>query len=314
MQGARRINTLSYAALYIETWFRSRGDADDKPLGPATGFLVGFPGDYWLVTAWHVLSGRRSDTKEVMSTTGLCPDYIRVRFASEEDLTPIHVNYELYDDDSQDAPRFSSPSDKRIDVAALHLGTVPALALDASMPNTWPTLRELQPREHRAHLDREADTPLPLRITERLFVLGFPFGSTGSWPYAVWTAAPVASEPFAGWNGLPGFLLDSRTRPGQSGSPVVMHIRPGEPVVAGGNVHLHEESVTALVGVYSGRLNPNSDLGMVWTTDALFGFLPEIAPPDWSPTFVPAAPSASDEGDQCANGDGEESVSIGPDA
>ncbi|MER6496106.1 trypsin-like peptidase domain-containing protein [Streptomyces griseorubiginosus] len=284
MEGIRRIDTLSFTALYIEAWYRSRGDAEDLLLGPATGFLVGVPGDYWLVTAWHVLSGRRSDTGAVMSeSTGLCPDYVRVRFASQEDLTPIHAEYPLYTDESQDTPRFRSPDNQRIDIAALHIGTVPGTAVDAPLGNTWPTLRDLHPREPRLQLGTEADTPIPLRITDRLFVLGFPFGDTGSWPFAVWTAAPVASEPLARWNGLPGFLLDSRTREGQSGSPVVMHIRPGEPVVADGQVHMHEESVTALVGIYSGRLKRNSDLGMVWTTDALFGFLPEVAPPNWVP-------------------------------
>jgi hypothetical protein len=306
MQAARRIHTLSFAALYIESWFRSRGDEDDEFLGSATGFLVGMPGDYWLVTAWHVLSGRRSDTGEIRSGKALCPDYVRVRFANEDDLSPIHVDYELYDDGTDEFqvnPRFRSPSARRIDVAALHIGEVPSTAVDSAMPNTWPTLRELSPRERRAQLGSEADTPIPLRITDRLFVLGFPFGDTGSWPFAVWTAAPVASEPLAGWNGLPGFLLDSRTRQGQSGSPVVMHIRPGEPVVADGTVHLHEESVTALIGIYSGRLHPDSDLGMVWTTDALFGFLPQIAPPNWSPTFVPATrPDGGAGGDQSAKG------------
>ncbi|WP_461025374.1 serine protease family protein, partial [Streptomyces heilongjiangensis] len=136
--------------------------------------------------------------------------------------------------------------------------------------------------DRRAQQGSEVDVDIPLRITDRLFVLGFPFGHTGSWPFAVWTAAPVASEPLARWDQLPGFLLDSRTRPGQSGSPVVMHIRPGEPVVAGGDVITHEESVTALVGIYSGRLDPNADLGMVWTTDALFKILPEVAPPGWT--------------------------------
>jgi hypothetical protein len=35
---------------------------------------------------------------------------------------------------------------------------------------------------------------ISLRITGRLFVLGFPFGRTGSWPFAVRTAAPVPGE------------------------------------------------------------------------------------------------------------------------
>ncbi|WP_406132274.1 trypsin-like peptidase domain-containing protein [Streptomyces sp. NBC_00989] len=280
---------LSFAALYIEAWHRSRGDAGDALLGPATGFLVGIPGRFWLVTAWHVLSGRRSDIGDAIRKDGLRPDFVRVRFAGQREgrfdptgFDPIDQDFELYDEEFQSSPRFRSPGDRRIDIAALYIGSVPETAVDVFMPNTWPTVRELYPTDHRAELGSDADAVIPLRITDRLFVLGFPFGDTGSWPYAVWTAAPVASEPLAPWNGLPAFLLDSRTRPGQSGSPVVMHIRPGEPVVAGGHVHLHEESVTALVGIYSGRLDPNADLGLVWSTDALFEFLPEVAPPGWS--------------------------------
>ncbi|MER0429666.1 S1 family peptidase [Streptomyces microflavus] len=233
MQGVRSIHTLSFAALYIEAVYRSRGDADDMLLGPATGFLIGIPGDFWLVTARHVLSGRRSDDGKVMSETGLCPDYLRVRFAGEGDdgFRPVDRDYELYHDESQSSPLWRSHPEQRVDIAVLHLGAVPEGAVEAFLPNTWPTVRQLDPEERRAQQGSDADIDIPLRITDRLFVLGFPFGNQGSWPFAVWTAAPVASEPLARWDGLPGFLLDSRTRPGQSGSPVVMHIRPGEPVV-----------------------------------------------------------------------------------
>ncbi|WP_019061517.1 trypsin-like peptidase domain-containing protein [Streptomyces prunicolor] len=284
MRGVRSIHTLSFGALYIEAWNRSLGEAEDTLLGPATGFLIGIPGDFWLVTAWHVLSGRRSDNGAAMRADGLRPDYLRVRFAGEGDdgFQPVNRDFELYDEKFQVGPRWRSHSERRIDVAALHIGAVPESVVEAFMPNTWPTLRDLFAPEHRAQQGSEVDVDIPLRITDRLFVLGFPFGHTGSWPFAVWTAAPVASEPLARWDQLPGFLLDSRTRPGQSGSPVVMHIRPGEPVVAGGDVFTHDESATALVGVYSGRLDPNADLGMVWTTDALFEILPEVAPPGWT--------------------------------
>ncbi|MFD9038780.1 trypsin-like peptidase domain-containing protein [Streptomyces bottropensis] len=284
MRGVRSIHTLSFGALYIEAWNRSLGGAEDTLLGPATGFLVGIPGDFWLVTAWHVLSGRRSDNGAAMRDDGLRPDYLRVRFAGEGDdgYHPVSRDFELYDEEFHSGPRYRSHSERRVDVAALHIGAVPDSAVEAFMPNTWPTLRDLFAPERRAQQGSEVDVDIPLRITDRLFVLGFPFGHTGSWPFAVWTAAPVASEPLARWDQLPGFLLDSRTRPGQSGSPVVMHIRPGEPVVAGGDVITHDESITALVGVYSGRLDPNADLGMVWTTNALFEILPEVAPPGWT--------------------------------
>ncbi|MFF1873011.1 hypothetical protein [Kitasatospora herbaricolor] len=287
MRGARSIHTLSFAALYIEARHRSRGGADGTLLGPATGFLMGFPGSYWLITARHVLSGRRSDNGAIMSKTGLCPDYLRVRFAGETavGLEPLQEEYDLYDGegDYQEVPLWRAPEEQRIDVAALHIGHLPETVVEAPMPNVWPTLRELWPADRRSQQGSDQDVDIPLGITDRLFVLGFPFGNTGSWPYAVWTAAPVASEPLAGWDGLPGFLLDSRTREGQSGAPVVLQLGPADPVVVGEGTIMHEESVTGLVGIYSGRIDPRSDLGMVWTTDALFAFLPEVAPPDWTP-------------------------------
>ncbi|RAJ76985.1 MULTISPECIES: serine protease [unclassified Streptomyces] len=279
------MNNLSFGALYIEAWSRARGGGDDVLLGPATGFLMGIPGDYWLITARHVVTGKRSDNSASLRTDGLHPDYLRVRFASEGDnkFEALEVVYELYDDDLGLDARWRGHQDSRVDIAALRIGAVPHGAVDAFLPNMWPTLRNLVRAEHSTALDgdAQADADLPLRITDRLYVLGFPFGNTGSWPFAVWTAAPVASEPLAGWDGLPGFLLDSRTREGQSGSPVVLHIKPNESVVIGDDVYVHDSSVTALVGVYCGRIDPRADLGMVWTAQALFTVVPEIAPPGW---------------------------------
>ncbi|WP_416960774.1 S1 family peptidase [Streptomyces sp. Agncl-13] len=279
---------MSSTALYIESWHRSRGDAPDERLGSGTGFLMGIPGDFWLVTAWHVLSGRNSVTKEVRDKLARCPDFLRVRFARRGEggeFEAADENFELYPegDEFKERPLWRSPSEQRIDVAALRIGNVPESAEDPFLPNEWPTLRDLHPPDRRAGLRADADIDLPLRVADRLYVLGFPFGDTGSWPFAVWTAALVASEPMRGWDGLPGFLLDSRTRPGQSGSPVLMHLRPGDSVFVNGDVHLHEEWVTALVGVYSGRINKESDLGMVWTAETLFDLLPQLAPPEPRP-------------------------------
>lgn len=282
MRGVHGVHTLSFSALYIEAWFRSRGDDPDVFLGAGTGFLVGVPDDFWLVTARHVVSGRNAETNELESDKGFWPDYLRVRFARQGEgggFEPVDQEVALYADvDEDEVPLWRSPAQRRVDVAAVRIGSVPEGAVDAFLPIGWPTVRDLYPEARRANAGADADVDLPLRVMDRLYVLGFPFGDTGSWPFAVWTVAPVASEPMAQWNGLPCFLLDSRTRRGQSGSPVMMHIRPGEMVFAGGGVYAHEEWVTALVGVYSGRINEDSDLGMVWTTEVLEEILPQFAP------------------------------------
>ncbi|MGW7469160.1 hypothetical protein ACWGJT_31975 [Streptomyces xantholiticus] len=117
MRGVPGVNTLSFAALYIEAWSRSRGTAPDIRLGPATGFLMGIPGDFWLVSAWHVFSGRRSDNGGHMRSDCLRPDYLRVRFAGQDgdSFRPIDRDYELYpaDDEAQRQPLFRSHSDRR---------------------------------------------------------------------------------------------------------------------------------------------------------------------------------------------------------
>ena len=79
------------------------------------------------------------------------------------------------------------------------------------------------------------------------------------------------------WQGLPVFLLDARTRSGQSGAPVLRHVTPQDLVrLEGGGVLHHEATVTELIGVYSGRLHPDSDLGRVFTTQAIREVLTEL--------------------------------------
>ena len=80
----------------------------------------------------------------------------------------------------------------------------------------------------------------------------------------------TATEPSLDFDDLPSFLVDSRTRPGQSGSPVIAYYPPGEPMrTAEGNVSVSGPQVERFLGVYSGRISPESDLRFVWKAKAL---------------------------------------------
>jgi len=52
-------------------------------------------------------------------------------------------------------------------------------------------------------------------------VVGFPFGKTGGRYFAIWATGFMASEPEFDLDGQPKFLIDCRSRPGQSGSAVI---------------------------------------------------------------------------------------------
>lgn len=78
----------------------------------------------------------------------------------------------------------------------------------------------------------------------------------------------MASEPDVDFNEMPIFLIDCRSRQGQSGSPVVAHFGPGMvPTMQGNEVSMSE--VTRFLGIYSGRINEQSDLGIVWKASAI---------------------------------------------
>jgi hypothetical protein len=72
-------------------------------------------------------------------------------------------------------------------------------------------------------------------------------------------------------DGLPYSWVDARTRTGQSGSPVVA-VRISDLTITnldGSITFLGALPEVRLVGVYSGRMNAESDLGRVWKLAAL---------------------------------------------
>lgn len=64
--------------------------------------------------------------------------------------------------------------------------------------------------------------------------------------------------------GLPIFLIDCRSRPGQSGSPVWARFKKGDVVTHKGKDYQAKEAQNYFLGAYSGRLRADSDLGLVW--------------------------------------------------
>jgi len=111
-----------------------------------------------------------------------------------------------------------------------------------------------------------AELPGPMKWGPSDFVsiIGFPFGWTGGGSLGIWVQGAIATEPDVDYENLPRFLIDSRTRSGQSGSPVVVYKRNGWITLADGRPYMLHNALTLLTGVYSGRLSLESDLGTVW--------------------------------------------------
>jgi hypothetical protein len=80
---------------------------------------------------------------------------------------------------------------------------------------------------------------------------------------AIWCSGYVASEPSQDYAGQPKFLIDCRARKGQSGSPVIAY-RNGSFTDSNGGINLGSGATWLPLGVYTGRIHPEADIGVVW--------------------------------------------------
>ena len=104
--------------------------------------------------------------------------------------------------------------------------------------------------------------------SETLSIIGFPFGRTVVGGLGIWVQGAIATEPAVNFDDKPCFLIDSRTRSGQSGSPVITYRTTGYQTQNSAMV-VSTAPAEQFVGVYSGRISEQSDLGFVWRSDAL---------------------------------------------
>jgi hypothetical protein len=130
--------------------------------------------------------------------------------------------------------------------------------------------------------DSERNMDFLLNPSDIVSIVGFPFGKSSSGYIPIWVTGFLASELGESFEGLPIHLIDSRTRPGQSGSPVFAYRSGGAVPTANGTATIFSGPVAKFIGVYSGRINENSDLGRVWKTAALAELVQAINSQVWA--------------------------------
>jgi trypsin-like peptidase len=220
-------------------------------LPTATGFIVDTRAGPVLVTNRHVVTGRRQDTgKPLSEETGALPTDLTVHFRRQG--APWHLEARtlpLLDQDGSPLWREHPELGARADIVALPLPKIQGVDLTG--------------------LDMSGTEPeIFLAPAVAVSVVGYPFGLASAGWTPVWATGYVATEPDTDWEDLPVMLIDCRTRPGQSGSPVIAN-RAGMVLMMNGfSVHIGR-AVWRFLGVYSGRIRDDSDLGTVWKVSAL---------------------------------------------
>lgn len=180
----------------------------DKYFGAGTAFhYKDKRGVSWLVTNWHVLTGRRPDDPGILlSQSPQSPYRIEVTYPGKKIGTFLNpVVLDIYQDG---VPIWREKLlDKGVDIAAIPI----------SPPEEADTIFVQ---------DFASDDSISVRPGMDMVIIGYPFEQSSEMPFPIWKKAMVASEPAYTVLGQPQVFLDSAGMPGMSGSPVYT-ISPG---------------------------------------------------------------------------------------
>jgi len=219
-------------------------------LGSGTGFVVIGPKGPVLITNRHIATGRHQETGKPLSGTGGIPNELIIWHNRRAKLGEWLAKREpLYAGEAplwREHPKLGARADF-VALALTQLDDVELYPYDPANPGA----------------------AIAVGPADSVSVIGFPFGLAGGGLFAIWATGFLATEPVADFADLPVSLVDCRSRQGQSGSPVVAYRSGGMVAIEGGGASAFSGPVWRFIGVYSGRVNPESDLGLVWKTSAL---------------------------------------------
>ena len=226
----------------------------DTVLSSGTGFVYEKDQASYLVTNWHVVAGRDPNTGECVSDTKGIPDIISTMFRHRDQPGNCHrEEIELYRDSQMRKPTwYEHPHYGRsVDVVVLPLSEYVRTNYRLFPINTI-----------------EFDATFAEEVADEAFVVGYPFFDTTYLQLPIWKRASIASEPSVDLDQLPKLLIDTATRPGLSGSPVIMQ-RVGLHGMTGNTMKGNEliGRIRNFIGVYSGRIGAHelkAQLGIVW--------------------------------------------------
>lgn len=240
------IDSCSLVPLFVEACFQ------ETSLGGATAFL-------WLrtdlrlslVTNWHVASGRHNQTGKCSHRLGGIPDHLRVHVPQpDRALPPLIVCVPTIGENGHPLWTEHPAHGREVDVVSLEFNLPRPDEVSVMPMNAIP------------------DVKIKQRVGMSLFILGFPFGRTGI-GMPVWKQGSFASEPYFTPHIERHLIVDTASRPGMSGSPVIQRVHGA--VAFEGDDHgrmAGGDGACRFVGVYSGRFHTDdpgdAQLGRVW--------------------------------------------------
>jgi len=229
----------------------------DKELAIGTAFLYKHKKEHYLVSNWHVFSGKHSETgKAIDKRNAGLPNKMHFIVPSIEEnkikLQQLGICLQT-SDTMEEGTWYEHPKEgNRIDI-----GVIPFHCSDElGSQNTWYSANDFSNAKN-----------MRVSAGDDVIIIGFPLKLDDNNRFPIMKKGMISS-----WPDLkqPSFLIDATTRSGMSGSPVFkksdgwLETENGTDFCPG--------TFIKFLGIYSGRLSDNDTnafLGRVWKEDVL---------------------------------------------
>jgi hypothetical protein len=220
-----------------------------------TAFFYKSTNDIMLVTNWHNVTGVDPINGKVLHSHGLIPNVLRIHYktwenADRNSIKSQYIDIFLYEEDRPIWFEHSSRQDVDVVIIRLQVDKLEGFANECIN-----SIRQEQNLEVYPGMD--------------CFILGFPEGLIGAANTPIWKRGSIAAEPYQKYP----YYVDSATRKGMSGSPVIARhsgiFGVAGSVLTGGEVI---GTVEKFVAIYSGRVGDDAlgfQLGTAWQSNVL---------------------------------------------
>lgn len=285
------MHTFSFSCTPIELL---ANDGSGRVFGTASGF-------YWLhdrrpyvVTNWHVVSGRNPFTGKVLSKYGFIPRRIAIYGRNVEkrgEMAQFTITRFVTELSDEIAEIISAPpqiSGCGVDIFAMPIPKgIVFTNDDAATPD--------RPRPgFSCYLNSAGFKQVETGAGDDCFLLGYPLQNYEGLRLPIWKRGSIATDTSIGVGYRPIFLVDTAATPSMSGSPIIRRVE----LLVGtreGSGAIGHSTACDFIGIYAGRLQREdmlaTNLGYAWYKT----LIPKVIANycfgrwEWSPTDVVAA-------------------------
>jgi hypothetical protein len=261
----------------------------------------------YIITAWHNISGRHTETLDLLNKYAAIPDNViasidvEVRQADFVGFIRMNITIPLVENEKT-TYFIHSQGYPKVDVVAIPINLEKEYIMEGTIGHSGKNkdlpiqLISKQPDGLKSNVIHIQDCEFKsydigdhsnsLYASDDIFIIGYPKGITDYTMQPIWKRATIATEPQLGWQREEQFLVDCASKEGMSGAPAIYYNRDGK-INTGSLYYKGSRPITILHGIYVGRLGSTSELeaqiGKVWKRkiideiidNEIFDFLPE---------------------------------------